>query len=307
MIVGPQHGASLPRQLSRSSDKLDLYAADTFFVESWEDLVGIVGDGATNVASSMACLILKPDAIVARVGRDALRWLESEGFAVIAAERVVFDRCTIREVWRYAWNAATRDRKAVMDLLMSSTPSLFVALVSSAPAALRLSERKGASDPSKRSSDELREILGAPVPLLNFVHTADEAADVIREIGVLFGPETRRSLYRTALSAPMDLSEVEMLLATIETATPRHDLLLEPAIRRVLGLLDDIDTCDADGCQLRESLARMLDGGQTDSCDVIRSLNGPLLPHYEWDRIVIATHAVSLESESTERLLRGVS
>ena len=307
MIIGPQHGPILPRELSRSSDKLDLYAADTFFIESWEDLVEVAGDQAASVAGVMAGLTLKPDAIVARVGSRALRWLEAEGFSLIAAERVVFDRRMIRDIWRYAWNVATRDRKDVMDLLMCSTPSLFIALRGSEPAALRLSERKGAADPSGRSPGDLREVLGARVPLINFVHTTDEAADVIREIGVYFTAEARRAIYRAALAPPMDLSEVVALLADIEESVSYQDLALEPAVRRVLRQLDHIGTSDVDRRrELHEYLARALDGVPVDWRTLARLLDELGLPCSHWDRIVIASHLVALETGAAERLLPGV-
>lgn len=306
MIVGPQHGSSLPRDLSVSNDKLELYAADTFFVESWEDLIEVAGDDAMNVAAVMAGLTLKPDAVVARVGKRALRWLWAEGFSVIAAERVLFDRRMIREIWRYAWNAATRDRKDVMDLLMSATPSLFIALRGPSPAAWRLSARKGAADRSNRATDDLREVLGAKTPLINFVHTTDEAADVIRELGVYFGAEARRRLYRAALAPPLDPAQVADVLAQIEESVPHHDLAVEGAVARVLRELS-AHPRDQDGSRaLDECLARVLDGEPVEWRTLDRLLHELRLPCSDWDRIVIACHAVQLDTPGAERLLPGV-
>jgi nucleoside diphosphate kinase len=308
VIVGPQHGPQLPPELSGSSDKLDLYAADTFFIESWEDLVEVTGDEAARVAGVMAGLTLKPDAIVGRVGHPALLWLEAEGFSVIAAERVAFDRRMTREVWRYAWNVATRDRKDVMDLLMCSAPSLFIALRGSAPAALRLSRRKGAADPATRSPGDLREVLGAPAPLINFVHTTDEAADVIREIGVYFTARTRRAIYRAALASPVDLNQVEALIAELEDAVPHDDLTLEPAVKRLLDQLDHLRAHDVDrSSELREQLDRALDGTPVDWRTIARLLDELRVPSSRWDRIVIAAHVVRLETRVAERLLPGIA
>jgi nucleoside diphosphate kinase len=307
VIIGPQHGPTLPPQLSCSTDKLDLYAADTFFIESWEDLVEVAGEEATQVAGVMAGLTLKPDAFVGRVGSRTLHWLAAEGFSVIAAERVAFDRRMVREVWRYAWNVATRDRKDVMDLLMCSTPSLFIALRGSAPAALRLSRRKGAADPSIRAPRDLREVLGAPTPLINFVHTTDEAADVIREIGVYFTANVRHAIYRSALAPPIDPGEVHALIAELENATPHHDLTLEPAVQRVLDQLDRAGAHGVDrSSDLREQLARALTGTPADWRTIARLFDEVGLPISRWDRIVIAAHVVRLETRVAERLLPGV-
>ncbi len=298
---------AVPSELSRSRDKLDLYAADTFFVESWEDLVEVAGGEAVGIAGMTAGLVLKPDAIVARVGRRTLRWLESEGFSAIAAQRVVFDRLMTREIWRYAWNVATRDRKDLMDFLMCSTPSLFIVLRGSAPAASRLSQRKGTADPDGRPADALREVLGARVPLINFVHTADEAADVIREIGVCFAAEDRRAIYRAALARPIGVRQVEALLAELEDSVPARNLTLEPVIREVLHRLKDIGGRDLKSRRdLREHLVRALRGGQVDWRALDRLLDELQLPCSRWERIVIAAHMVRLETGIAERLLPGV-
>jgi nucleoside diphosphate kinase len=254
----------------------------------------------------MAGLILKPDAIVARVGRRALRWLEAEGFSVIAVERVVFDRCMIRDIWRYAWNVATRDRKEVMDLLMCATPSLFIGLRGSAPAAMRLSARKGAADLSRRLPGDLREVLSAPAPLINFVHTTDDAADVIREIGVCFSAGRRRAIYRAALASPLDLSGVEAAVTELEESVPRHDLALGPAVRRVLRQLDQIGPRHRSSAALHEHLARALEGGPAEWRTIARLLDEPHLHCSRWDRIVIASHVVRLETEVAEWLLPPV-
>jgi hypothetical protein len=190
---------------------------------------------------------------------------------------------------------------------MCSTPSLFIGLRGSAPAALRLSERKGAADRSSRSSGDLREVLGARVPLINFVHTTDEAADVIREIGVYFSAEARRAIYRAALAPPMDLSQVEALLAKLEESVPHHNLALEPAVRRVLHQLGHIGAHDVDrSSELHEHLAGALDGVPADWRTIARLLDELRLPCSRWDRIVIATHVVRLDTGVAERLLPGV-
>jgi nucleoside diphosphate kinase len=307
VIVGSQHGPALPSELSRSSDKLDLYAADAFFVESWEDLLEVAGGQALSVAGTIAGLTLKPDAIVARVGRRVLRWLDAEGFSVIAAERVVFDRRMLRDVWRYAWNAATRERKETMDLLMCSTPSLFIGLRGRAPAASRLSERKGAADPSQRSPGELREVLGALVPLINFVHTTDEAADAIREIGVSFDADKRRAIYQAALAPPLALGQVEALLDEIEAAAPSHDLQLEPAVRRILRQLEGIGVRDVEQVsELRRELLRASTGDPVEWCSIARLLDELGVLCSQWDRIVLASNVVRLDASDYERLLPGM-
>jgi nucleoside diphosphate kinase len=306
VIIGPDHGPEVPLDLSSCSDKRDLYAADTYFRESWEDLVEIAADDAVRVAGVMASLTLKPDAIAARVGRRALEWLVANGFSIIAAERISFDRRMVRDTWRYAWNTATRDRREVVDLLMCSHPSLYLALKGSAPAALRLGASKGHADPSRRAAGDLREVLGATVPLLNLVHTADEPADVVRELGVYFDADVRERIYRGVALPPVDIAHVEVLLGAVEAESPAHDLALEPAVGRLLAELGH--TCyEAElAGDLRSHLTGALEGEPPEWRSIARLLDALRMPCSQWDRIVIATHTVELDTSQWTRLLPSI-
>lgn len=68
------------------------------------------------------------------------------------------------------------------------------------PLSVRLTEQKGAAKETLRSKYHLRSILKPLNIILNYVHTADEPADVIREIGILCGTSELPNVYASILS-----------------------------------------------------------------------------------------------------------
>ncbi len=213
----------MPDELSRFPDKLDLYARDTYFLESWEDLVAVEGDQALD-RSRFAALTLKPDAVVGRTLKPTLEWLDEYGFSVVAAELVEFERHTIRGIWLYSWNVASRDRKDLVDILLTATPSLFLALRGPKDASLWLSQNKGPANPEYRQPGQLRSRLGYFSTLLNFVHTSDEPADFIRELAVYFPAPTRQRIYRAMGSSGDSRQRANCLASELEDRFPAHDL-----------------------------------------------------------------------------------
>jgi len=144
-LIGRQHGIDLPSALSVMPEKLALYAADTYFLESWEDLVA-VDPSAEDLLQDIATITFKPDAFAARAVRPALAWLSRAGFQVVGAEPVFFDRATIRGIWLYQWNVASRDRKDVVDDLLGRS----LACGLPAPAERASTSRNGKQSPQHR-------------------------------------------------------------------------------------------------------------------------------------------------------------
>jgi nucleoside diphosphate kinase len=307
MIIGPQHGIPLPDGLSRSEDKLALYAADTYFRESWEDLSEVAGAAAADVAAELATITLKPDALAGRVLRPTFRWLASEGFSLVTAEMLVFDRHTIRATWVYTWNVATRDRKDVVDILLGMSPSLVLVLRGPAghiPPSTRLSERKGPAVPERRVPGQLRHGLGNYSTLLNFVHTADEPADLIRELGVYFPAEVRRRIYSKALGAASTFEEAHRLASELEAAYPAHDLSLNGAVAELVKQLGELG---APGNGLRSQLSEAAAGRSRDWRALLHEVDNLGLTCSPWARLVIMTHMVHMDTPAGEVLLQGVS
>lgn len=211
-------------------EKVEAYAGEVFFRESWRDLEALAGDDAEQLANQHALILFKPDGLAAGAVEPALAILAEQEFAPAAGAVVCLDRQTTRWLWLYRFNVATVDRVRLHDRVNEAGPSLAVVLRderAGAPGALpgtvRLTDCKGPSRPERRRPDQLRSRLGVDDRLLNFVHTSDEPADLVRELGVLLAPVERRALLGRLLdpgSWPLWLAAHRPLLEASRAAAP---------------------------------------------------------------------------------------
>jgi nucleoside diphosphate kinase len=302
MKIGRNNGRALPRELSRFQDKLDVYATDTYFLESWEDLLGEQALRELPPLSQLASLTLKPDAVVGRTIRPTIQWLTQHGFSIVAAEIIDFDRHTIRAIWQYSWNVASRDRKDIVDLLLTMTPSLYLALRGPDDASLWLSQHKGPANPRYRRPGQLRHGLGSFSTLLNFVHTSDEPADFVRELGIYFPAPSRRRIYRQISSGESLSDYADGLAAELEFRFPPHDLRLDASIAR---MRDEIAGRDEPG--LLALLDELSAGASRDWKALFEAIESAGLRSPTWDAIVVATNLVRMDEPDLEPLLQGIS
>ncbi|WP_328332177.1 MULTISPECIES: hypothetical protein [unclassified Streptomyces] len=194
-------------------------------------------------------VVLKPDAVAGRRCRLVLDTLRSEGWHPVAATPVRFTPLLTRELWRYQFNAASEQRIAVVDHLLGSGRSLLLLLEDLdrpdwLPASARLTTAKGSAEPRAARTVDLRTRIGRVNGLFNFMHTADEPADVVRELQ-LFSYETGWAWCSDALlAAEADTTRrreaadvvTQRLLDELEAATPAHDLDVAHSLRRLSGL-----------------------------------------------------------------------
>ncbi|MFD7625430.1 nucleoside-diphosphate kinase [Streptomyces sp. NPDC059851] len=239
--VSPRTSAVGPRAfdaLSSDPRKREAYRLDTYAREGL-DLFRSPGDRAWLYATTF--VVLKPDAFAGRRCGLILDILAEEGWLPIAARPLRFDPLLTREIWRYQFNAASAQRIAVVDHLLGAGPSLLVLLRDTRrepglPASVRLTAAKGSADPGAAHGRDLRTRFGRVNGLFNFVHTADEPADVVRELR-LFGYRTGSSWLRTALGAtvaqPDGPCPARSLLPELEREVPAHDLDLTESLRRL--------------------------------------------------------------------------
>jgi len=286
-------------------DKQALFAADTYFRESWEDLIGAFLDPERELPE-FAMITFKPDAFAGRVVEPALRWLVDKGFRVVAAREVMFDRLMVRGIWYYQWNIASRDRKDVVDELLGAGPSLVVALQlpGRLDATKHLSTIKGPAVPRLRTPGQLRHTLASPSTLLNFVHTADEPADLVRELGVYFPSAYRRELFREMADAGNQLQRVLALASEIQARTQPVELRLDPVARLLCGMLDPSAAEHAD---LMAELSSATRGGRPDWRRLLGGLERAGLAITQWQRLVLATALIDMDVATGEVLIRGVS
>ncbi|WP_405787180.1 nucleoside-diphosphate kinase [Streptomyces sp. NBC_00029] len=231
--------------LTQDQRKADAYRHDPYMREGLRSLAA-ARDGETLRRHTF--VVLKPDAVAGRRCALILDVLRSRGWHPVAATAVRFDPLLVRELWRYQFNAASAQRIAVVDPLLSSGPALLVLLEDLdrpdwLPASARLTAAKGSAEPSVARSTDLRTLIGRVNGLFNFMHTADEPADVVRELQ-LFSYQTGWSwcagpLFGGSDDAAAPAVEVTLasLLAELEAAIPAHDLDVAASIGR-LALLD---------------------------------------------------------------------
>ncbi|MEU6326144.1 hypothetical protein ABZ851_02465 [Streptomyces sp. NPDC047049] len=227
--------------LTADPDKRELYRYDTYAREGLDSFAAM---GALERSRGVTFVALKPDAVAGRRCRQLLDVLYEEGWFPLAATPVRFDPLLTRELWRYQFNAASQQRIAVVDHLLGSGPSLLVLLGDARrpawmPASVRLTAAKGSADPEAARGRDLRTRIGRVNGLFNFMHTADDPADVVRELQ-LFSYQTGWQWCREALTCDGPGQPPEPgsgpahdLLPQLEAAIPQHDLDLALSLRRL--------------------------------------------------------------------------
>ncbi len=298
----------IPSYLSRLPRKRSLYAADTYFRESFEDLatVGAGRAGASNPLVERFChehalLLLKPDAVVTRRLRAVLHWVMTYGFSIVWAATVAIDRHGIRALWQYGLNAATRDRRDAADLYVTASDCLLLLLAlpgRAEPASALLSEIKGPADPRSCRPGQLRYDVGSFNYQLNLVHAADEPADLLRELAVLCNHETRIALFQQILKRGTSItadraSEAFALVDQLEAATPAVDLELDRTLRDLVVAADAMDGVGSSYPAIRELsylIGRVRGRTSRDWRGVLRLAEQSGVPVTRWQRIVLATH-----------------
>ena len=184
-------------ELTAIAGKGGIYGADPWFRCGLASVATRVG---RDQLWRLATLIAKPECVYTRQLRVVLDYLAEHRFGVVASRPIRFDACSVREMWKYHWRAATQDRRSLAADLLSMGESMFLVVVDQTdpgrvPASVRLSALKGSTLAEQRLPGQLRTVLEAQGRMLNFVHTADDPADVVRELGLLFGEGEHEALF----------------------------------------------------------------------------------------------------------------
>jgi nucleoside diphosphate kinase len=232
----PPHGIPVSPLLTCHPDKQRLYGSDTYYQEGYEQLAALTDD-ITGFAHRHAALLLKPDAVVTRRLEAAVDWLTGRGFRIVGAEITRLTRTVIRSLWYFQWNLATPYRRRLAALFLEDADAL-VLLVRpdddlDVPASVELTRLKGPTDPDARRPGQLRHVLGRYSYLLNLAHTADEPADVLRELAVHFDDTARDRLFRSALADEDRTADALELTGRLYAATKPRDLDFDPAVTRL--------------------------------------------------------------------------
>jgi hypothetical protein len=292
-------------RLSVSPEKRDAFVKDLYFRECWADIVDVWSAAGAGRLGPMALLNFKPDAVVGRRLIPTLHFVMARGFVPAAMARIRFSRHSIRELWRYNWHFATVDRMALSTLLYTACDTLLLALRDTrfsgeVPAAVRLSELKGSAARDQRDQSHLREALGTPNRLINFVHVADEPADVVRELGILLDRAGRRRLLQQLDPATDRSAAVARAMHRLQARYPAHDLDVGASLRR-------LELAGAVGAQEIARLETAVEENLRLRWDELCALIDPADARIDlWDFIVVGSSILHDEREGYADLLPRV-
>jgi hypothetical protein len=304
--------------LTRVPDKARLYAGETWFREAWELLGAELADPAA-LAERHAILMIKPDAIAARAAADVLDSAAASGFAPVAVRPVALGRHTLRALWLFKFNIATVARMRITDLIHEQSPNLLVLLRDmrpepGLPASLRLTGWKGPSDPERRRPDQLRSRITIQNRLLSHVHTSDEPADVVRELGLLLDPGDLGSFVREALAAEDARAAVDELTGRLYGSVPAHDLRLETALPGVARVAERLAEEAPAGVEraVWDEVARAAEsvaGAWGAGWDALAPIASPeaVGEFAAWDVITVGSYLVPQDIPGGERTLGDVA
>jgi hypothetical protein len=207
----------------------------------------------------------------------------------------------VRSLWYFQWNLATAYRRRIADLFTMTVPALLLVIRKDGtdrPVSTLLTELKGPTDPGRRRPGELRYELGRFSFLLNLVHTADEPADVIRELGLHLDYATRGEVLRQALDGVDNSAWARTLAEQLYAAAPARDLSFEPAAARLREQAERL------GGELIASLA-------VQGNDGLRSLLSTAWRHGvaldPWDVTVVGSVVFPMKDKTFEPVIAAVT
>jgi nucleoside diphosphate kinase len=232
--------SSLPDWLSCFPEKLKCYAADKYFLEGWATLTDLHHRDvfAWEQLWKLGSVLFKADAMLRGNGIRGIHFLEEHGFQIRAAREVSFSGERVEHFWRYSLGRLSHERVELLKRLQTTSASLYLIVESVGngsrlPCSLQVTELKGQAEVAKRYAGNLRYAMGDPQSaFFNFVHTADEPSDLVRELGLLFNATERRSLIVEAVSGSRP--DAEAVYNALRATCERSDLDFSGAVKRLL-------------------------------------------------------------------------
>jgi hypothetical protein len=154
-----------------------------------------------------------------------------------------------------------------------------------------------------RQPRHLRSRIGAGTGLLNLIHTPDEPADVIREMGVMLDPDERgRAFAAMDRGAPAGAPARAAAELLYEQA-PAHDLDFNACTARIEAACARVAAGPAvervhEGCRAARR------AGRIDWRSILEAADAAGLPLAEWDRIVFAAGCTESNVPGVQSLLK---
>jgi hypothetical protein len=307
--VDLRHGDVTWRALTRIPDKARLYGPEGYFREGFADARRVLARNMEVALRHSALLVIKPDALATGKARSIVELLHLHGFAIASVTRPSLTRLHWREMWRYQLSAATVDRLAVYDLILIGD---MLALLLyhpgplDVPATVWLSGLKGPSTISSQPPGCLRRRIAQPNRLFSCFHTADEPADLLRELAILFDHPIRDELMLKLLGGELSAMEDQLLeetLAASERGTHTFNVTttimqLEHAISKIHGPIAK---------QLRCDLERMHRGECIDWFRFTQALTALDVKLDRWDLALLGATFVLHDEPGASKLIESAS
>ncbi|MFD4794889.1 MULTISPECIES: hypothetical protein [Streptomyces] len=212
-------------RITSYADKARLYSLEATFRESLHaySRAGALDDATLGRQTcAMGLGLFRPDAIAHGKVEAALAYFARLGLRPTYCIVTQVAPHMVRDVWRYQLNVASGERICLLDLLFDATPSLLVLFGADSdipvPCAALMADSKGEADPDIREGWELRSHLGSPHRIEVYMHIADEPIDVVRDGGILLGPDG----FATAMLAPRDGDETSRVLRLAQEIERDH-------------------------------------------------------------------------------------
>lgn len=305
MQIDARFGARLDGRMTAMPDKQALYACDTHFLEGWEDIVELAGPRADELVQDHVLLVIKPEAIVGRRMHLVLDWLAVQGFVPAGMALFRFTPLLVRAMWFYQWNIASRERRDACDLMLTDAESVLLLARRPSGVAASASEHlaglKGSFDPSCQREGDLRHTLRATSKQMTFVHSADEPADVARELAICLPHAQRVALLRDLLDPRDRMADARRTCAALYAAAEPHPLTLAAAYR---GLREAVEQGPADSRDALRARLESLEAGRSKDWRAFLAdchRHGLVLAH--WDTVVLANHLITFDVPGLRRLL----
>ena len=256
--------SSLPDFLSCFPAKLEHYAADIHFLRGWATLTALHREGefALERLWTLGSVLFKADSMLRGNGLCGIRFLEEHGFQIRAVRAVSFSGERVMHFWHYSTGRLSQERVELLKQLQAVCCSLYLIVESAGnrsrlPCSLRITELKGQVALANRDPGTLRYAMGNPQSaFFNFVHSADEPADLVRELGLLFDATELRAVIAEVTSESRP--EVEEVYRALMAGCPRSDLDSSRAFERLRDCVASATVLpDSERADLYESADRL--------------------------------------------------
>ena len=229
----------MPDFLSCFPEKLELYSTDFHFQKGWATLIELEKQGlfSTDRVWALGSVLFKVDSMLRGNAAHGIHFLEEHGFIIRAARVISLSSNLVTQFWKYSLGRLSHERIDLLKRLQSLSPSLYLLIEapnkdSRLPCTLQVTEFKGQVVLSNRKRGTLRYAMGEPQSaFFNFVHTADEPADLVRELGLLFSDDDRQKVILDV--AKRNLQYPQGLCQEITENCLDSDLNFQAAFERV--------------------------------------------------------------------------